>query len=75
MQAKACKVPVLCYDGEIPEEVKRNTLLWNEDNLEELIKNRAWEKVNIDEAYRDVEPYRPEAVKDSLTKTFQEIFV
>jgi len=75
MQAKACKVPVLCYDGEIPEEVKRNTLLWKDYNLEELIRNRAWEKVDVDEAYKDVEPYRPEAVKDSLTKTFQEIFV
>lgn len=51
MQAKACKVPVLCYDGDIPEIVKRNTLLWNDDNLPEIIKNRAGEKADVEKAY------------------------
>ena len=67
MQAKACKVPVLCYDGDIPDIVKRNTLIWNDANLEEIIKNRSWEKVDVEKAYLDAEECRADKVIPILT--------
>ncbi len=66
MKAKACKVPVLCYDGNLIEIVKRNTLVWNENNIDEILKNRAWNKVNVENAYKDVLETRPAAVKQNM---------
>ncbi len=75
MQAKACKIPVLCYDGDIPEIVKRNTLLWNDKNLEEVIKNRSWEKIDVEKAYKDAEECRADNVVTKIIKRYEEIFV
>jgi glycosyltransferase involved in cell wall biosynthesis len=74
IQAKACKVPVLCYDGEIPEIVKRNTLLWNDDNLSEIIKNRAWEKVDVEKAYLDAEECRADKVVPKIIEVYKKVF-
>ncbi len=38
MKAKACKIPVLCYDGDLIDLVKRNTIVWNEDNIDDIRK-------------------------------------
>ena len=75
MQAKACKIPVLCYNGDIPDLVKRNTLLWNDENLEEVIKNRLWEKIDLDKAYKDAEECRADNVVTKIIKRYEEIFV
>jgi hypothetical protein len=75
MQAKACKIPVLCYNGDIPELVKRNTLLWNNENLEEVIKNRLWEKVDIDKAYKDAEECRADNTVPKIIKVYEKVFV
>ena len=66
MKAKACKAPVLCYDGDLIEIVKRNTLIWNESNIDEILNNRAWNKVNVEKAYEDVAETRPSAVKKNI---------
>ncbi len=66
MKAKACKVPVLCYDGDLIEIIKRNTLIWNENNIDEILKNRAWNKVNVENAYKDVLETRPAVVKQNM---------
>lgn len=66
MQAKACKVPVLSYDGELLDIVKRNTCLWDGKNIKDIIKNRLWEKVDIENAYKDVEECRPVNVKENI---------
>ncbi len=73
-QAKACKVPVLCYDGDIPPLIKNNTLLWNDDNIEELITKRAWKNVNLEKAYMDIAPARPKNVALKLTEIYKNIF-
>ncbi|EEZ92665.1 MAG: hypothetical protein BJBARM4_0732 [Candidatus Parvarchaeum acidiphilum ARMAN-4] len=74
MQAKACKIPVLCYDGDLPEIVKRNTLLWNDKNIEEILKNRSWEKANVEKAYLDAEECRAEKVVPKIINVYNEIF-
>ncbi len=74
MQAKACKVPVLCYDGDIPEIVKRNTLIWNDNNLEEILKNRAWEKIDVEKAYLDAEECRADKVVLKTMNIYNKIF-
>ncbi len=74
MQAKACKVPVLCYDGDIPNIVKRNTLIWNDDNLEEIIKNRSWEKVDVEKAYLDAEECRADKVVPKIIDVYRKVF-
>ena len=74
MQAKACKVPVLCYDGEIPDITKRNTLVWNDENLEEIIKNRSWEKIDVEKAYLDAEECRANKVIPKIIEAYKEVF-
>ncbi len=66
MKAKACKVPVLCYDGDLIDIVKRNTLVWNENNIDEILKNKEWNRVDVEKAYEDVEETRPAAVKKNM---------
>jgi len=74
MQAKACKVPVLCYNGDIPDISKRNTLLWNDENLVEILQNRLWEKVNVDKAYLDAEECRPNKVIPKIISVYNKVF-
>ena len=74
MQAKACKVPVLCYDGYIPDLVKRNTLVWNDENLEEIIKNRSWEKLDVEKAYLDADECRADKVVPKIIEVYKKVF-
>jgi len=73
-KAKAMKVPVLCYDGFLPEITKRNTCLWNRENLIEALENRCWEKVNLEAAYNDVLDLRPEKVIQQTLKVYERVF-
>jgi hypothetical protein len=73
-KAKAMKVPVLCYDGVIPDIMKRNTLIWNKTNLDEILDSRAWERVNLDDAYRDISSLRPQAVIDQSVRIYEDVF-
>lgn len=74
MQAKSCKIPVLSYNGYLPEIVKRNTLLWDESNINSLIERRAWEKVNLEKAHRDVEACRPKVVAKQTFDIYKKVF-
>ena len=74
MQAKACKVPVLCYDGDIPNITKSNTLLWNNENLEEIIKNRSWEKLDVEKAYLDADECRADNVVPRIIEVYEKTF-
>ncbi len=74
IQAKACKIPVLCYDGDVPQIVKRNTLIWNDENLEDLIKNRSWEKIDVEKAYLDAEECRADKVVLKTMNIYNKIF-
>lgn len=74
IQAKACKVPVLCYAGDLPEIAKRNTLIWNDENLSEIIKNREWEKVDVEKAYGDAEECRPDKVIPKIIEVYKKVF-
>ena len=74
MQAKACKVPVLCYDGDIPDLVKRNTLVWNDENVEETIKSRHWEKIDVEKAYLDAEGCRADKVVPKIIEVYEKTF-
>jgi hypothetical protein len=74
MQAKACKIPVLCYDGDMPDLVKRNTLVWNDENLEEIIKNRSWEKIDVEKAYLDAEECRADKVVPKIIEVYEKTF-
>ena len=74
MQAKACKIPVLCYDGDMPDLVKRNTLVWDDENLEEIIKNRSWEKIDVEKAYLDAEECRANKVIPKIIEVYEKTF-
>ena len=74
MQAKACKVPVLCYDGDIPNITKRNTLLWNNENLEEIIKNRSWGKIDVEKDYLDAEKCKADKVVPKIIEVYKKVF-
>lgn len=74
MQAKACKLPVLCYDGDIPDIVKRNTLIWDDDSIVSILKGRYWEKINTEKAYLDAEECRAQKVVPSIIDVYEKIF-
>lgn len=74
MQAKACKVPVLCYDGDLPGIVKRNTSLWDDNSLIKILENRGWEKVNIEKAYLDAEECNPENITNKTLQVYKKVF-
>ena len=74
MQAKVCKIPVLCYDGEIPNITKRNTLLWNNENLEEIIKNRSWGKIDVEKGYLDAEKCKADKVVPKIIEVYKKVF-
>ena len=73
-KAKAMEVPVLCYDGDIPDIAKRNTVVWNERNLREILEGGAWREADVKRAYSDVSPLRPENVVRQTVSTYHNIF-
>lgn len=75
MQAKACNVPVLCYDGEIPDLVKRNTLLWDDNNIEQVLRDKSWGKVDVERGHKDAEECRPDKVIHNVIKIYNKVFV
>ena len=74
MNAKACKIPVLCYDGNTPKLTKQNTILWNDNNIEEILKGREWEKADVEKAYLDAEECRADKVIPKMLKVYSEVF-
>ena len=74
MQAKACKIPVLCYDGEIPNITKRNTLLWNEENIQSILESREWEKTDVEKAFKDAEECRANKVIPKMVEVYKKVF-
>ena len=74
MQAKACKIPVLCYNGELPDIIKSNTLLWDDENLTETLKNRSWNKINLEKAYLNAEECRVEKVVPKIIEVYEKVF-
>ncbi|MHB8396202.1 MAG: glycosyltransferase [Thermoplasmataceae archaeon] len=74
-KAKAMKVPVLCYDGDLPNVTKSNTLPWTTESLHEILKNRLWEKVNTNKAYVDIRPFRPDNIVESTLNTYKKVFL
>lgn len=73
-KAKAMKVPVLCYDGDIPDITKRNTIVWTEGNLREIIDSAAWSKTDVDKGYSDISSLRPETVIKQTLSIYDRIF-
>ncbi len=74
VKAKACEVPVLCYNGSLPDIVKRNTVLWREDNLKSLIESEAWKKISVKKARKDAELCSPKTVANKITSIYDEVF-
>lgn len=74
-KAKAMKIPVLCYDGDVPKIMKRNTCLWNENNLKDVLNNRLWEKVNVEQAYLDVSTLRPEYIIKQTIEIYKRVYI
>ncbi|MCL5017734.1 MAG: glycosyltransferase [Candidatus Parvarchaeota archaeon] len=74
MQAKACNVPVLCYDGDLPSIVKRNTLVWDDANLSEIIKGRLWENFDVEKASKDAEKCRSDEIIPKIIKVYNKVF-
>lgn len=73
-KAKAMKIPVLCFDGDVPNIMKKNTCVWNKDNLINILENESWNHVNVSNAYKDVEPLRPEAVIKQTLRVYNDVF-
>ncbi|MEM3264947.1 MAG: glycosyltransferase family 4 protein [Thermoplasmata archaeon] len=73
-KAKAMKIPVLCFDGDLPNITKRNTCLWNTETLSDIIEKREWEKINLDEAYKDIIGLRPEHIVKETLNIYDKIF-
>ena len=74
IQAKACKIPVLCFDGDLPEISKRNTVVWNENNIESIITNRKWKNLSVEKAYNDTLECSEEKVTVKLLGVYKKIF-
>lgn len=76
MKAKACKVPVLCYDGDLDTLVKGNTILWNENNISQILEKLSPENLNqmVERAYQDAEQCRSKSVAPKLLKVYKEVF-
>ena len=73
-KAKAMKIPVLCYDGDLPAITKNNTCLWNEQNLRSLIKEKHWEMIDTEKAYSDIKSLRPEVVVHQTKEIYDNVF-
>ena len=74
MNAKACKIPVLCYDGNTPKLTKQNTIAWDDEDIEIMLEERAWEKVDVEKAYLDAEECRADKVIPKMLKVYSEVF-
>ena len=74
MQAKACKIPVLCYDGELPSICRNNTVIWNDNNLHQILKNRPWIRTNLQKAYKDAEDCRANNVITKVLEVYDKTF-
>ena len=74
MKAKACQIPVLCYDGVLPDVVKRNTVLWRENNLRDILNSRAWHRINVKKAYNDAKQCETGVVMREIAKVYDEVF-
>lgn len=73
-KAKAMKIPVLCYNGNIPEITKRHTCLWDQHILNSVLENEEWKNVNLAAAYEDVLSLRPENVVKQTLEVYQRVF-
>jgi glycosyltransferase involved in cell wall biosynthesis len=73
MQAKSCKIPVLCYDGDIPDITKRNTLLWDDGSIRSILESREWEKADVGKGFKDAELCRPSKTVPAMIKTYREV--
>lgn len=73
-KAKAMRIPVLSYNGELPEVTKRNTLLWDRNNLKYIILNRLWDCVDTKKAYMDITNLRPELIVKQTVDVYKNIF-
>jgi hypothetical protein len=74
-KAKAMKIPVLCYNGELPLIMKQNTVVWDQYNLEQILQERTWQKVDIEKAYNDIESLRPDKIVSSTLEVYEKIFI
>lgn len=73
-KAKAMKIPVLCFSGDIPNITKRNTCLWDQNNLKSVIEGEEWRNVNLTAAFDDVLSLRPENVVKQTLEVYQRVF-
>ena len=74
-KAKAMKIPVLCYNGELPAIMKQNTEVWNLESLEHILQDKTWEKVDIEKAYKDISSLRPDKIINSTLEVYENIFI
>lgn len=74
-KAKAMKIPVLCYNGNIPEITKRHTCLWDQHTLNSVLENEGWKNVNLAAAYEDVLSLRPQNVVKQTIEVYQRVFL
>lgn len=74
MKAKAAGIPVLTYNGDVPEITKQNTLIWDESNLYSIIRNHEWEKLDTKKAQQDAKNFLPGVVIPKYLKIYREIF-
>lgn len=73
-KAKAMKVPVLSYNGELPKITKQNTLVWDETNLKDIILHELWKKIDTDKAYIDIKNLRPEYIVEQTVDIYKKVF-
>ncbi len=73
-KAKAMMIPVLCFNGNIPEITKRHTCLWDQHNLNNVLENEEWRNVNLATAFDDVLSLRPENVVKQTLEVYQRVF-
>ncbi|MCW1293272.1 MAG: glycosyltransferase [Candidatus Parvarchaeota archaeon] len=76
MYAKALKIPVLLYDGKIPEISRRNTIIWNENSINNEFFNSLSKGVNnnlLEKAYNDALLCTFEKQKDKVEKIINEL--
>ncbi len=73
-KAKAMKIPVLCFNGNIPDITKRHTCLWDQHNLENVLENEEWKNVNVTAAYEDILTFRPENVIKQTLEVYDRVF-
>jgi hypothetical protein len=73
-KAKAMKIPVLCFNGDIPKITKGNTCLWDQHNLKYIIENEEWRNIDLIKAYKDVLCLRPESIVKQTIEIYEKVF-